>query len=66
MMPLTLASHFWAKLGKRGLYPADAHPVICHLMDVGKCCGGTLVAVSQGVSTQQRWARELSLVPGTG
>ena len=24
----------WAKLG-RGEYPAQAHPVVCHLLDVG-------------------------------
>jgi CRISPR-associated endonuclease/helicase Cas3 len=26
---------FWGKLGQ-GVYPADAHPVLCHLIDVGQ------------------------------
>ncbi|QDT37594.1 CRISPR-associated helicase Cas3' [Stratiformator vulcanicus] len=30
-------SQFWAKLGRDGVYPDDAHPVICHCIDVGGC-----------------------------
>ncbi|MBI5758205.1 MAG: hypothetical protein HZA46_06780 [Planctomycetales bacterium] len=53
-MPLQSSSCFWAKLG-RGSYPQDAHPVICHLLDVGNVAA-TLWSVCLSDRTRERWA----------
>lgn len=58
-MPLKSSSCFWAKLGS-GNYPQDAHPVICHLLDVGNVAT-SLWSECLSDRTRERWARELSL-----
>ena len=59
MMAQKSITCFWAKLG-RGCYPHDAHPVICHLLDVGNVAA-SLWSKCLSDRTRDRWAGELSL-----
>ncbi|QDU60454.1 CRISPR-associated endonuclease/helicase Cas3 [Planctomycetes bacterium Pan216] len=50
---------FWAKLGS-GTYPEDAHPVVCHMLDVGHVAEAIWHDVIDERS-RQRWSRALAI-----
>ncbi len=49
----------WAKLG-RGEYPAQAHPVVCHLLDVGHSCLA-LWNSALGPESRRDWSRAIGV-----